>query len=428
MVTTRFQNDPRFGGAFSSSALAPPTPSQGKGLFVQKPPPRSDAMANALMASAYAEAPKSPFDALGKLAMLYSGNKQRDYYLKSQEDKAQAEKDLEYSQWAKFAGGAFPGDQGVKQGIDSGNLGILTAIATKAMEGPDKPDYGYTAVDGTLVRTNPETGDAVPVYGQLQSGQPAPLFKGISVEAQALNGLVAAGKLTPEQAMQLGAGKTITTPQGQIMFMTPEGVFAKIKKNGNGQNPQTNPTQDGAAEQPIVAPDGTEEVPLEYPGMIPLTDKKTEGTDAQMTSGLYADRMKASHEIITRLEDAGTGFIDVNLADTPLIGNYLTSDKFKNFDQARRDFINAVLRRESGAVISDTEFDTANKQYLPQPGDPPALLEQKRQNREISIAGIQRAAGPNYTPLTLDTARPPPPGVDQAVWDDMTPEEQAKWP
>jgi hypothetical protein len=57
-------------------------------------------------------------------------------------------------------------------------------------------------------------------------------------------------------------------------------------------------------------------------------------------------------------------------------------------EQARRDFINAVLRRESGAVISPSEFANAEKQYFPVVGNPPELIAQKRRNRELATRGL----------------------------------------
>lgn len=58
-------------------------------------------------------------------------------------------------------------------------------------------------------------------------------------------------------------------------------------------------------------------------------------------------------------------------------------------DQAKRDFINSVLRRESGAVISDAEFANAERQYFPQVGDKPAVIAQKAKNRRVSIDGMR---------------------------------------
>ena len=71
----------------------------------------------------------------------------------------------------------------------------------------------------------------------------------------------------------------------------------------------------------------------------------------------------------------------------------LQDPKYQKLDQAKRDFVNAVLRRESGAAINKDEFDNANVQYFPQPGDSPQVIEQKRQNRTNAIASMKASAG-----------------------------------
>ena len=50
------------------------------------------------------------------------------------------------------------------------------------------------------------------------------LFKGTSIEGQALNQLVARGDLTVDQALQIAAGKSVTGPNGQTFFFTPQGL------------------------------------------------------------------------------------------------------------------------------------------------------------------------------------------------------------
>jgi hypothetical protein len=62
-------------------------------------------------------------------------------------------------------------------------------------------------------------------------------------------------------------------------------------------------------------------------------------------------------------------------------------------EQAQRNFVNAVLRQESGAAIADTEFANAKKQYFPQPGDGPDVIAQKAANRKTVIAGFRNNAG-----------------------------------
>ncbi len=202
------------------------------------------------------------------------------------------------------------------------------------------------------------------------------LFDGKSVQAQGLNYLIQTGELTKAQASQLAAGKTITDPAtGAVMFMTPQGLVsqpANSDPNGTGANTLTGP-------------------------------KKP--SDVEYATGIYADRMANSGKIIDGLEDTGTSFQESVASGLPG-GNYLISGDYQKFDQAQRDFINAVLRRESGAVISDEEFDNARKQYLPQPGDTKEVLAQKRVNRQIAIDGMKRASGPGMpqsgAPATQD--------------------------
>ena len=99
------------------------------------------------------------------------------------------------------------------------------------------------------------------------------------------------------------------------------------------------------------------------------------------------------------------------LANAPM-GNYLQTPEYQQFEQARREFINAVLRRESGASISPQEFENANRQYFPVPGDSPQVIEQKRRARDQAMANMVQAAGPGYKPpqtpaVPTDTATPP---------------------
>jgi hypothetical protein len=77
------------------------------------------------------------------------------------------------------------------------------------------------------------------------------------------------------------------------------------------------------------------------------------------------------------------------------VGNMALSSSGQKAEQAQRDFINAVLRQESGAVISEQEFDNARKQYFPQPFDSAEVKRQKAQNRKLAIQGILNNARSN---------------------------------
>ncbi|WP_457659451.1 hypothetical protein [Sinorhizobium medicae] len=239
------------------------------------------------------------------------------------------------------------------------------------------------------------------------SGDGSFRFNGNSVEAQALNGLMESGQLTPEQAQQLAAGKTISGPNGEIIFLTPQGVFGQSSAGGQ---PQQMSGSRSASNQPPQQMQPQSQMPGQpgQGGNIQITPPKV--TVDEKEAATFADRMNTSGGLIDQFEGAGLGVWDQAVRGNDYIPdfleNWMVSDDFQNFDQARRDFINAQLRRESGAVISAEEFDNANKQYFPQPGDTREVLEQKRRNRQTVVDGMKRSAGPTYGRSNNDGADP----------------------
>lgn len=139
-------------------------------------------------------------------------------------------------------------------------------------------------------------------------------------------------------------------------------------------------------------------------------------TEGQANAGLFADRMKQAETTLESPETMESGMSLKNriAGSVPVVGNYLVGSEYQKLDQAERDFINAVLRRESGAVISPGEFANAQKQYFPQPGDKPEVLKQKQINRQNAINGIERAAGRAYEAqipsMTMEEFNMPYPG------------------
>lgn len=91
----------------------------------------------------------------------------------------------------------------------------------------------------------------------------------------------------------------------------------------------------------------------------------------------------------------------LSVSEVPLLGGALgaatnklaLSPEDQQAEQAQRDFVNAVLRQESGAAIGAQEFDNARKQYFPQPGDSKEVIAQKARNRQLSVQALQANAG-----------------------------------
>lgn len=160
---------------------------------------------------------------------------------------------------------------------------------------------------------------------------------------------------------------------------------------------------DASGNPVFFQPDKGGGAPAIVPGVKPKPDKPVPMTEAQGRANLFATRANTADKIINDLEGKYSPFA-VNAkgaADnmwgiggvTGPIANTLLGPAGQKAEQAQRDFINAVLRQESGAVIADSEFDNAKKQYFPQPGDNKETIKQKAANRRTAIEGLRTMSG-----------------------------------
>jgi hypothetical protein len=117
-------------------------------------------------------------------------------------------------------------------------------------------------------------------------------------------------------------------------------------------------------------------------------------TEFQGKSTMFGTRAAQSHNILNALEEDVAPWKVAASRSGGMLTNWALPEEALKVEQAQRDFINAVLRQESGASIGSSEFDSAKRQYFPQPGDTPEVIAQKRANRDLVIKGFARQAGP----------------------------------
>ncbi len=140
------------------------------------------------------------------------------------------------------------------------------------------------------------------------------------------------------------------------------------------------------------------------PAMSGAGQAQAPATQAQQLDAIYAGRVQQAEAELTRLETQIQGMNFVWFRTQQASPEVLQSPTIQSYEQASRNFINSLLRLESGAVISPSEFAEARRQYLPLPGNTARVLAQKRANRLVAIEGLKRAAGPAYRepPMLLD--------------------------
>jgi hypothetical protein len=172
----------------------------------------------------------------------------------------------------------------------------------------------------------------------------------------------------------------------QWQAQNPAMSFQETEGGAMAFNPRT-----GAA-VPVMGPDGK---PLQ--GGRPLTESQGKATT-------FANRAAEADQILNTVGQGGKvqpGLLKRVGESIPFIGegvgtllNATQSSEQQRVEQAQRNFVNAILRQESGASISPSEFASAQKQYFPQPGEDAETILQKAENRRTAIAGMKVQAGP----------------------------------
>lgn len=111
-------------------------------------------------------------------------------------------------------------------------------------------------------------------------------------------------------------------------------------------------------------------------------------------SGFYQRMTNASKEM-QALESQG--YDPTNLRDYATVGNaalnFAASEKGQQYHQAAMNWVRANLRKESGAAIGKDEAESEIRNYFPQPGDSPAVIQQKARNRQVTEEAMRQAAG-----------------------------------
>ncbi|WP_188240713.1 hypothetical protein [Stenotrophomonas maltophilia] len=130
-------------------------------------------------------------------------------------------------------------------------------------------------------------------------------------------------------------------------------------------------------------------------------------TEGQGKDIVYYSRGRDSNELLRKngnsllMTEGGQGargILDSALQALPWVGdsgavNSLLSPERKQARQAAAEFLSAILRKDTGAAITQQEFDIYGPMYLPMPGDDSKTLEQKALAREGALESIKAGLG-----------------------------------
>ncbi len=249
-----------------------------------------------------------------------------------------------------------------------------------------------------IYRTNAATGEIEEMMPPVNPK--TGFFEGSSMQAQALNQHIMS--LPEDQRGQAALSLSRQYLESPQTITTPEGTYVRPGFNLGGGAPQA---------VPQAAPQGQ--------GFIP---KPT--SDAERLALGYHDRMLASHQGLAEMENYVPGGFESFWGE--LAPEAMKGEDFKRFRGFKDDFISAVLRKESGAAISDAEYTREERKYFPMPGDSAEIVSDKRARRERAIANMGKAAGPAYQgggmkeSAQFDQATYQANPIPGASWEDIT--------
>jgi hypothetical protein len=256
------------------------------------------------------------------------------------------------------------------------NPALQAAGLRKLTEGPIKVGIEDTLIDPVTMK---------PVFtGAGKPRAPLQIDTGTAIELRDPNNPTVVLQTIPKSQMPT-AGQLDVRDDGTFLVDTRTGI-AKPVTDASGQ--------------PLVG------------GGKPLTE-------AQGNSVAFGARAIEANRIATDLEKQGvrnTGAIRTAVGGvagmTPFIGEQLEQGVRSTFnvlpsvaggpsaeqqqvEQARRNFVSAVLRKESGAAIGVDEYKNEERKYFPQAGDTDKVIKQKQDARILAIKALEAQAGPS---------------------------------
>jgi hypothetical protein len=167
---------------------------------------------------------------------------------------------------------------------------------------------------------------------------------------------------------------------------------AKAKEN---KDPKEYQTKDAMLAERMMRSNSEIEMLMNPNKVDPKTGKKIPGYDPTKSSNALAP-------------------------DSGVIADMVNSAEWKQYQRAAREGIAAILRKDTGAAVTDQEFAWYFPMFYPQPNEDAVTVQNKARAREAAAQALKGSSGPAFdmmfpsgplgpVPPVQETAVPPPP-------------------
>jgi len=179
---------------------------------------------------------------------------------------------------------------------------------------------------------------------------------------------------------------------------------AIIGKNISGVG-QVTPEISAWADTVSKDPEKISSVPSEIRSQVNMVANQKRGvvqstqpvfkTQEQAKNYGYGNRLMQSEDVLKTVLPSITQMNTADWVFQKSLPNWMPGKRadIKQYEQAVLNFVNAKLRQESGAAISDPEYVKAEQQYFPQPGDDPQTIKNKEANRKLVMDELFMSSG-----------------------------------
>ena len=114
-------------------------------------------------------------------------------------------------------------------------------------------------------------------------------------------------------------------------------------------------------------------------------------TESQSKNVGFYDRSKRALNLFDPVADSLTSVRDSILEKDPTgLGRYAQSDEFQKAQVLGKDFLAPILRKDTGAAVTPTEWVFYSDIYIPQVGDNAAKLEEKKKARARAVSAMRK--------------------------------------
>ena len=266
------------------------------------------------------------------------------------------------------------------QGINTG-LAQRALVAREAEQGRNRilQALAENGELGNMERTGTIRG------GQVQWDQPMP--EGTRMLSEILPGMGFQAGQTYKKKADKTVSDQLTDAERRLMAKTlkvkPEDLVGVSREVAKSVMPQV--FVDPSTGRTVEAPRGAKP--------LPAVPAPKEPTQAELGARGYADRAQQAEDELGALLKGGYDPTRLWSTRGEYVPNILKNEKDQQAEQSMRNFVSAVLRKESGAAIPPAELATETVKYFPMRGDKPGVVAQKERARAQAIANLAAEGG-----------------------------------